>query len=162
MFRLRLRVELVSDKTKAALIALFQIILFILIPIVALNYFPAELTQIFQTYTGFNLQNLILYVAAVGFAIAGLTFIKNIKEESSYIHLLSSIALQFLELYLFLFFVGIGDPLSFGKTVTTFGAGIPVNITFDLQFFAITAIIIVLLKVGIIVLNFSQLRIKKK
>lgn len=150
-----------AKKIKAALTAILQIILFILIPIVFLKYLPADMINMLKAPAAFDIQNMTLNIIIIGLVIVILTFIKNTTSEFSMLNLLSSISLQLAELYLFLFFVGLGNPWSFGKTATTFDVGAPVNVTFDLQLFAVASIAIIAMKVGIIVLNFSKSKTKK-
>lgn len=126
---------------KAFFVAFFYFIFLIGLPFLAMNIIPIELQQYFNSTAQVSFQVLMQAVIFIGFILIILSVVKNLTEKNDLKHLIVSIAMILIGLYLTLFFFGLGDPFSFGITKQTISIR-ETNITIENDFSFIIALFI--------------------
>jgi len=101
---------------KAVLSAVLPIIILVVIPNVGLQFLfqsiPAEMLPFIEEMI--PLHGIVMAMSVIGVIHAILSFSSNMVEDWSPIKLLSSIASAFVSFYLFLLWLGLGDPSRMG------------------------------------------------
>ncbi|MBM3309178.1 MAG: hypothetical protein FJY77_02900, partial [Candidatus Altiarchaeales archaeon] len=94
---------------KALFGALLYLATFVVIPKMAVEKMPAEMMAQFGSQ-----ETLLSTLTTIGVLLAGLYAFKTLTPKSNPANLLSRTLLDFLELYVFLFFIGLGDATNLG------------------------------------------------
>ena len=133
---------------KAVLSAVLCITVLVVIPNVGLQYLfqsiPAEMLPFVEEMI--PLHGIVMAMSVIGVVLAILSFSSNMVEDWSPIKLLSSMASAFVSFYLFLLWLGLGDPSRMGITQLSVEIA---TIIWDFRFF----IILQLLLLGISILS---------
>ncbi len=94
------------EKAKGVGNALVAIVALVVVPQLFLKYMPSFMAHLIEKF--------IVEISIFGIVIAVLYIIKHFSDIKSPLRLLSSIALNLLWLYVFLFITGSGNPANFG------------------------------------------------
>jgi hypothetical protein len=127
---------------KAVLSAALYILILVVIPNIGLQYLfqlvPAG-SPPRMLIDKMNLQGIVMSISIVGVVLAILSFSANIVEDWSPIKLVSSIASAVVGFYLFLLFIGLGDPSRMGLTQLSIEVA---TIVWDFRFFIILELLL--------------------
>jgi len=143
------------------------IIFLVAAPNILLRYVPPQILVLAKEAVGIDIAGMVLTVTVTGVVLAILSLVKNLAEDWSPVKLLSSVASSVTWLYLFLFLIGVGNPLSLGlvkkdlSPASILGSqvsGVTATATIDLRFFAALFILIALLSIMGAYLRFSSSR----
>lgn len=127
---------------KAIIYPALIIISLVILPRIAITLIQSYIGAL--TQTAIDISALTSLSTAVGIALAAISFIKNSTDSWSPANLLASITSSLVDLYLFLFLMGLGDVASLGvmSMNLSFGQG-AATITYDFKFFTLFQILIV-------------------
>ncbi len=106
-----------SRKTKAAISAVLYILMFVVLPNIALERAPAELLRDASMMLGVDLRNFVITFSILGIVLAGLNIVSGIVKENSYIYLISGIITPLVWYYLSIYGLSFGKPGNFGSTL---------------------------------------------
>jgi len=142
---------------KAALGAAVFIGIFIVLPRLALERVPPEYLMAFQP-----IQNILTILAALGLALAVFFAAKALTTKGNPVNLIASVGMELAGFCVFLFLVGLGDPMSFGRVekAIPIGGAPPVTLLLDLRVFVWLLAGVLALKVMVTILGFFQARSK--
>jgi len=144
-----------NNLLKAILSALFYFIVFILLPLLILNFQslePLKALNINQTL----IESFTFTTIIVGLILIILSLIKNLSKNKL-LCLIASILMILVGLYLVLYFFGFGNPLAFGissQEIKLPEKPVTVMVTFNYSFIVMLSILIALLKIIKEVINF--------
>ena len=135
---------------KAMLGAAFYIILFIILPRLLLEKVPPDILIPFRP-----IQNILTVLTVLGLILAALYATKTLTPKHKPVNLAASVGLEFAEFYIFLFFIGFGDPTSFGIVEKAIPMG-PERVTlmFDFRIFILLLLVVLAIKVIVTFLKF--------
>ncbi len=123
---------------RAAASTIPYIVFLIVVPLVLLRFIPAELLNALAGGIGIQVQTITTTLALVGISLAALSVLKNLSREESLLKPIASTVGSIVTLYLFLYIIGLGNPLTFGSiNIGTAGA----TILLDLKFIVLLIIV---------------------
>ena len=102
---------------KAAVKAVLILVFLTVLPIIGLQWIPAELLGFIQTLSGFNLTDLLNRIAVLGAILSALVLIRGNLEKSSSKYLHISTVWKIYWLVIVFFLLGIGHPETLGLAV---------------------------------------------
>jgi hypothetical protein len=145
-------------RVKAAIYAGLVLAGMVVAPVLVWSSLPSELVQMVGM-VGFDVQGLLLNVAGVGVIMAVLTFLKTDNEEGNALNLYASLGVEGLGFYLTLLGLGLGDPLSLGRSSLRLPAeGAEVGLTLDFRFLVLGYGTITALRIVTVTLRYIQTR----
>jgi len=139
-------------KTRAVLWAVVIILVFVAAPSIILWYLPSLAAS--MATSGMDVRSFITIFALIGIALAILTFLKNVIDDWSPLNLTASIAAELVDLYLFLFLIGLGDASGVGLTRKMLNVGPGASMFIDLRFFIVLYIIVMAVSAAKTSVNF--------
>jgi len=147
-----------NKRTQGILRAVLYLVLFVALPRVVLSRLPAEILRMLGT-GGFDLEAFVLSLTISGAALALIAVTRGFTQPRSVMNLTASISSQLVWFYLVLFFIGLGQPWSFGKAqITASGGPATMTVIFDIRFFVGLAAAILGLTITKMVLEHISLR----
>lgn len=140
---------------KAVFGATLYIILFIILPRLALEKVPPDILIPFGP-----IQNTLKVLTVLGLTLAVLYAVKTLTSKRNPVNLVASVGLKLAGFYLLLFFIGYGDPTSFGRVEKAISVEPGVTLMSDLRFFVLLLLTVLAFKVVVALLEFHHARSK--
>lgn len=140
---------------KIVLVSIFIILVFIILPRLFLPKVPSE----FLVSLG-SLRNILTTLTISGLAGAAFYTAKILTPKRSPVNLVAGIGFELVGYYLIFFFLGLGNPLSFGKVEKALPIEPGATLTFDFRIFVLVLLVVFAAKVVVATLKFYQARSK--
>lgn len=141
---------------KAVVFPALIIIAFVIAPRIAIRLIPAGIEKMIRMV--FDVNMVISTLTAVGIVAAAMSFVKNITDSWSPANLLAAIASELIGLYVFIFFIGLGDVAGLGVARISIPAGLGATMFWDFKFFVLCQFLICGLSIVKESLNFYSSR----
>jgi len=125
---------------KAVVFPALIIIAFVIAPRIAIGLIPAGIEEMIRMV--FDVNMVISTLTVVGIAAAAMSFVKNATDSWSPANLLAAIASELIGLYVFIFFIGLGDVAGLGVTRISIPAGPGATMFWDFKFFVLCQFLI--------------------
>jgi hypothetical protein len=103
-------------------------------------------------------QDILKVLTVLGLALAALYSIKTLTPKANPANLAASVGLEFAGFYIFLFFIGLGDPASLGRVEKAISTGPGVTLVFDFRVFVLLLLAVLAFKVVVALLEFYHAR----
>lgn len=140
---------------KAVLGATLCIILFIILPRLVLEKVPPNILIPFGP-----IQNILTVLTVLGLTLAALYAVKTLTPKHNPVNLAASVGLELAGFYMLLFFIGLGNPTSFGRVEKAIPMGPRVTLMFDFRIFVLLLLVVLAIKVVVALLEFHHARSK--
>lgn len=141
---------------KVVLAVTFCTLSFIVLPRLFLPKVPPEFLVPFPP-----LRNVLTVLTVLGLTLAVLYTAKTLTLKRNPVNLVASVSLELAAFYVLLFFIGFGDPASFGRTEKAIPvAGPGATLMFDFRIFVLLLLVVLAVKVIVALLKFCQARSK--
>ena len=140
---------------KAVSGAALYIILFIILPRSMLEKVPPSILTPFGP-----IQNILTILTVLGLTLAALYAVKTLTPKHNPLNLGASVSLELAKFYMLLFFIGFGDPLSFGRVEKLIPMGPGVTLKFDFRIFVLLLVAVLVIGVVVELLEFYYARSK--
>ncbi len=122
------------SKARGFAISAVYLILFVLLPNLALRYVSPDLLEIISATLALKLRDLILTLSLIGLIFFGLKLARTLREKDPYVFLISGIMFPALWYYLSIYGLSAGRPSNFGRIYASTPSGEPkVNLLIDLR-----------------------------
>lgn len=138
---------------KALVGVAFYISLFVVLPRLVVEKVPQDVLNPFG-----SAQNILDASTSFGILLSFLYAVKTLTQKQSLLNLASSVGSDIAVFYIFLFFIGFGNPESFGKVEKFIQAGPGATIMFDFTIFAQLLLAVLAVKVLVKFLEFQDER----
>lgn len=125
---------------KAVVFPVIITIAFAIAPRIAIGLIPAGIEEMIRIVFDFNM--VISTLTAVGIALAVMSFVKNATGSWSAVNLVAAIASELVGLYMFIFFIGLGDVAGLGVTRKFIPAGPGATMAWDFRVFVLLTIFV--------------------
>lgn len=134
---------------KAAIWSSLYIVFMVVLPRIALGFIPKEIMAEMSRGFGLDLGGPVSTITLVGIILAALSIAKNMAEEQSPVKPIVSSTGTLIILYTTLYFLGFGDPSTFGltKKIIDFGEGNMGSLLLDVRFIVSLASVTATLKI---------------
>ena len=136
--------------------AIVSIAIFVVLPWLALLYLPVDVLRMLGP-----IQDMVMVLNAMGLVLAVFYAAKALTRKRNPVNLVASVGLELAGFYLFLFFIGLGDPTRLGiveMAIPMGQTGPAITLTLDLRIFVLAVAMVLAIKVVLSLMGFFSAR----